>query len=57
MSRIALAVALLSAVGPTLVRAADPTVASAGNVRFAKIANSAFDVYTQNPTQSQKDAP
>src|SRR5438477_7060491 len=53
MPRLALAaVVVLSA---SLARGADPTLVSPGNVRFAKIANSAFDVYTQNPTQAQKD--
>lgn len=35
--------------------AADPASTSPGNVRFAKAAQSDFDVYTSDPTQQQKD--
>jgi hypothetical protein len=35
----------------TPLRAADP----AGQVHFVAVANSSFDVFTQNPTQAQKD--
>jgi len=56
MSRVALVLVLLGALVPARVlRGADPTSASPGNVRFAKTADSAFDVYSQSPTQSQKD--
>jgi Hypothetical glycosyl hydrolase family 15 len=55
MSRSMLAVALALTLAAARVPAADPTLVSPGNVRFAKTANSAFDVYTQNPTQAQKD--
>src|SRR5947207_1552574 len=50
---IALVLALGTSASPLL--AADPSSSSPGNVRFAKIADSAFDPYTQNPTQPQVD--
>ena len=50
---LALALALGSWQSPLF--AADATSTSPGNVRFAKVADSAFDPYTQNPTPAQID--
>jgi hypothetical protein len=50
-----LAVALLLALGPPPLLAADSTLVSPGNVRMAKVAKSDFDAYTSSPTDAQKD--
>jgi putative glycosyl hydrolase-like family 15 (GHL15) protein len=51
--RTALVLAL--AVGVLLARRPAFATDSAGTLHFVAVANSSFDVYTQNPTQAQKD--
>ena len=46
---------LVATLVPSAALAADATSTSPGNVRFAKVANSAFDSYTRNPSQAQID--
>ncbi len=44
-----------AAVGTLLMRRPVGAVDPAGQMHFVQVANSSFDVYTQNPTQAQKD--
>jgi len=46
--------AAAAALGVAVGRAADPTSASPGNVRFVEVADSDFDPYTENPSAAQQ---